>query len=498
MDDVNSANDLAIIVLSKTPLIIIESDEEARVLKLIRRLAKSLSRPAFSWAVTTGLILQNTDFMVEISSSELSKPEAVLKDIKSHKAPGIYVLCDFHPYLENAPNIIRLIKEISLGYDYLEHSIIFLSHRLELPDELKRFCARFEMPMPDAKAIEKIVYEEAKLWSRKYKKGVRTNKRSIQKLIRNLTGLTLSDARRLARKAIYDDGIISESDIPEVNKAKYKLLNMDGLISFEYETSHFSDVGGLKNLKRWLKSREVAFHQVKKSLTIDKPKGIMLLGVQGCGKSLAAKAAAGTWGLPLLRLDFAILFNKFFGETEHNLRKTLKMAELMCPCVLWIDEIEKGIAAGDFDSGTSRRVLGTLLTWMSERTKPVFIVATSNDISSLPPELVRKGRFDEIFFVDLPDEKTREDIFKIHLSKRDLDHEHFNLKTLAHATSGFSGAEIEQIVVSGLYHAIAEKQSLSLEHLLVEINRTSPLSIVMAEQITALRHWASGRTVLAN
>ena len=498
MSDINSEKDLSIIIQSKIPLVIIESHEEEHVLSLIRRISRTLRLPAFSWAVTTGLIHQNSDFMVEVSCKDISKPEEVLKEIKSYRTPGIYVLCDFHPYLANSPHVIRLIKEISQGYEYLGHTIIFLSHRLELPEEIKSFSARFDMPMPDEKTIREIVYEEAKLWSKIHKKGVRTNKTALQKLVRNLKGLTISDAKRLARKAIYDDGVISESDLPRVNKAKYKLLDMDGLVSFEYETSNFAEVGGLKNLKRWLKNREAAFSHENKNRAIDKPKGIMLLGVQGCGKSLAAKAAAGAWGLPLLRLDFAILYNKFFGETELNLRKALKMAELMSPCVLWIDEIEKGIAAGDYDSGTSRRVLGTLLTWMAERKKPVFMVATSNDISSLPPELIRKGRLDEIFFVDLPDKKTREEILKIHLTKRSLDYKNFDIIRLAEATSGFSGAEIEQIIVSGLYHAEAADQPLSSKHFMEEIARTSPLSIVMAEKISELREWATGRTVLAN
>jgi len=336
MDNINNAKDLSILIRSKIPLIIIESDEEQRVLALVRRLSQKLHLPLYNWTITSGLIHRDSDAMVEIFNQDLVKPEHVLAEIKSYKESSLFVLCDFHPYLVDAPHIIRLIKEIALGYRYLGHTVIFLSHRLELPDEIKPFSARFEMPMPDAKMLKKIIYEEAMRYKKAFQKHVKSNPRTIEKMIRNLMGLTLSDARRLARKAIFDDGLITESDLPEVKKAKYELLNLDGLVSFEYETSHFSDVGGLENLKRWLKNREKAFLGDGPKNGLDYPKGIMLLGVQGCGKSLAAKAAAGVWGLPLLRLDFGILYNKFFGETEHNLRKALKMAEVMAPCVLLI------------------------------------------------------------------------------------------------------------------------------------------------------------------
>src|SRR5262249_21359190 len=217
----------------------------------------------------------------------------------------------------------------------------------------------------------------------------------------NLAGLTETDARRLAQKAINDDGAISESDIPEVMRAKYELLGREELLSFEYDTVKFADVGGMKRLRHWLELRKSFFLGEDESL--DPPHGVLFLGVQGCGKSLAAKAAAGALGVPLLRLDFGVLYNKYYGETERNLRRALETAEIMSPCVLWMDEIEKGLAsnASDDDDGLSRRVMGELLTWMSEKRKAVFLVATANDIQRLPPELVRKGRFDEIFFVDL-------------------------------------------------------------------------------------------------
>jgi SpoVK/Ycf46/Vps4 family AAA+-type ATPase len=258
------------------------------------------------------------------------------------------------------------------------------------------------------------------------------------------------------------------------------------------------DVAGLVRLKTWLQQRRTVFLAPEAPPGLDAPKGLLLLGVQGGGKSLAAKAVAGAWHVPLLRLDFGVLYNKYYGETERNLRQALKTAAVMAPCVLWIDEIEKGLAVDDNEGGPSKRVLGTLLTWMAEREEKVFLVATANDITALPPELLRKGRFDEIFFVDLPDHEVRTAIFSIHLRKRDQDAGGFDLEALAIASEGFSGAEIEQAVVSALYTAHARNESLSSAHIQEEIANTRPLSVLMAEKIAYLRAWASERTVPAD
>jgi SpoVK/Ycf46/Vps4 family AAA+-type ATPase len=323
---------------------------------------------------------------------------------------------------------------------------------------------------------------------------VQTTNKALDLLVRNLGGLTATDARRLAAKAINDDGAIDESDIPEVMRARYELLGRDSPLSFEYETARFSEIGGMRRLRQWLEVRKSFFVGSAQS-QLDPPRGVLLLGVQGCGKSLAAKAAAGIFGTPLLRLDFGVLYNKYYGETERNLRKALETAEVMAPCVLWMDEIEKGLAVGDEDDGLARRILGTLLTWLSERRKPVFVVATANDIARLPPEMVRKGRFDEIFFVDLPSSANRSEILKIHLSKRSLDPGQFNLEVLSEATGGFSGSEIEQAIVSAMYTAHAQGRLLMQADLLAEIRQTRPLSVVMAEKVAELRDWAAARTV---
>jgi SpoVK/Ycf46/Vps4 family AAA+-type ATPase len=301
----------------------------------------------------------------------------------------------------------------------------------------------------------------------------------------------------LIRHAVCDDGAITESDIPEVNRLKFELMGSEGVLRFEYDTEPLASVAGLDNLKAWLALRRQAFVAEQ----ADRPRGVLLLGVQGGGKSLAARAIAGFWGIPLLRLDFGTLYNKYFGETERNLRNSLRQAELMSPCVLWMDEVEKGVATGGSDNATSKRVLSTLLTWMAENTKPVFIVATANDIAELPPELVRKGRLDEVFFVDLPEAPAREEIFRIHLAKRGLDPERFDLSALAAAAAGFTGAEIEQAIVSARYLAGSRSDSgasaVAEADVLSAVNRTFPISVLRAENIDALRHWARDRTVPA-
>ena len=375
-------------------------------------------------------------------------------------------------------------------------TLVLVSHACKLPPEVQRYAARFNLALPSEDELLAIVREEAARWSeRNRNRRVRTDNRTLQQVVKNLRGMSHAEARLLARNLICDDGAITQEDLPELNKAKFELLDLDGVLSYEHDTARFADVGGLANLKRWLGERQRMFFAGE---GVDIPKGMLLVGVQGSGKSLAAKAVAGLWGLPLLRLDFGCLYNKFFGETERNLREALALAEQMSPCVLWVDEIEKGLASGDQDGGVSQRVLGTLLTWMAERKSSVFMVATANVIDRLPPELVRKGRFDELFFVDLPEPEIRAEIFRIHLQRRELEPSAFDLTQLAAASDGFSGAEIEQVVVSALYAAQAQQQSVDNGTLLRGIQATSPLSVIMAERLAELRAWARGRTVSAN
>ena len=486
-------HELELLLRSRVPLIVIETRDENRVTQLFSKLAVRLSLPVMAWSATTGLQRIDVEAAPQRHASE---PRQALGQIKATDTAAIYLLLDFHPYLDDAYNI-RLLKEIAQNHHAVGHTLVLVSHDLEVPPELENLAAEFTLSLPDTARLEAMVREEAGQWSKTHPgKRVQTDRDTLDVMVRQLRGLTSTDARRIIRSVIYDDGAIRPDDLERITRARYRLIESNGALSCEFDTAEFSDVGGLQSLKRWVELRRTAF--LEPDAEPDTPQGILLVGVQGGGKSLAAKAVAGVWGIPLLRLDFGTLYNKFFGETERNLREALQAAEAMAPCVLWVDEIEKAIAGGDYDSGTSRRILGNLLTWMAERTAPVFIVATANAIEQLPPELIRKGRLDEIFFVDLPDAPTRAEIFAIHLRKRDLKPIDFDLLTLAKRTEGFSGAEIEQAIVAARYLARADDRPLTTDHIQTEIERTRPLSQVMAEKVARLRAWAAERTVPAN
>ena len=488
--------DLEIILRSRTPLIVMETRDERRALRMLQtiglRSSSSDYLPLFRWTITDGLQRLDIELAPQLMNSE---PLDVLKHIRAVSKPGIYVLLDFHPYLDD-PVHVRLIKDICIHYREVARQLVLISHQLTLPRELEPFSARVDVALPGEAERKTIIHSVAGEYSAENPgTRVQVDPKAYDLLVRNLAGLTYADTERLARNAIQVDGAITRSDLPAVMQAKYELLNSGGALQFEYDTARFSDVGGLYRLKMWLSQRRSAFRNEKDAAHLDPPKGLLLIGVQGCGKSLAAKATAGIFGAPLLRLDFGTLYDKYHGETERKLRESLKTADVMAPCVLWIDEIEKGIAGRGGETGTTQRVLGTFLTWMAERESAVFVVATANDISALPPELVRKGRFDEIFFVDLPDAAVRSSILAIHLRRRDQRLSEFEIELLAEAMQGFSGAEIEQAVVSALYASHAMNEPLDSQHLQREIEQTKPLSIVMREQIGALRTWADGRTV---
>jgi SpoVK/Ycf46/Vps4 family AAA+-type ATPase len=492
----NDLHDLKALIDSKIPVILVETTEELRTIDLFRRLATDLKRPVLKWTATTGMRpLGSAETPLAGKTEDASKP---FDRIRGTHVSTIFLLIDFHPYIHEAVNV-RSIKDIALAAPRTGHTLVFISHRLKLPEELKPYYASFELTLPDRKKLTETCHAQAEKWKLENQgKSVRSSRQHLERLIDNLMGMPLSDAERLIRTAICDDGVIDDSDMPEVAREKFRLLNSDSVLSFEYDTSRFENIGGLKNLKEWLELRKNIFLGREAPKGLNAPKGILMLGVQGCGKSLAAKAVAGAWQVPLLRLDFGCLYNKYYGETEKNMREALKAAELMAPCVLWMDEIEKGISIGDSDDGASRRVLGTLLTWMAENNKRVFVVATANDISALPPELIRKGRFDEVFFVDLPDTNTRRDILNIHLEQRGYAIQNFNVTRLADISENFSGAELEQAIVAALYFTHSSSKTLDTDAIASAILKTRPLAVLMQEKVDQLRQWAAERTVPAD
>jgi AAA+ superfamily predicted ATPase len=493
---IQDEHDLELLISSRFPIIALETQEEARAVALLRGCAQKLELPVFTWSVTSGLWVHPPSG----PGTTPQDPATALREVARSGGVGLYVWLDFHPFLGN-PLHVRLLKEIASDYDRVARTSVLVGHQVDIPSEIEKQTVRFALSLPDKDAILGIVRSEVAEWQRRHGGAELKGARDVFDLmLRHLTGLTEVDVRRIVRFAFQDDGVINSEDLPRLIKQKHRILARDSVLSFEIETARFSDVAGLAALKAWLDRRRAPFLGEESVKGLDVPKGIMLLGVQGCGKSLAAKAVAGAWGVPLMRLDFGALYNKFLGETERNLREALKAADAMAPCVLWVDEMEKGLGSNDrtADGGESRRVLGALLTWMAERKSRVFIVATSNDIEALPPELVRKGRMDEIFFVDLPSAEVRGEIFRIHLRKRGQDSAQFAIDRLVGETAGFSGAEVEQAVVAALYEANARQEALADGHILAEIARTRPLSVVMAERIAGLRAWATDRTVMAD
>jgi hypothetical protein len=495
--DLSPAGELQTLLASRVALVVIESREEGRVMEVVREAALKAQRGrnwgVFAWSVTDGLLRVDVD--LGGAQRNLAQPEQLLKHIKATPMAGIYVLLDFHPYLDN-PMFVRAIKDIAQEYQKCARTIVLISYEVKLPQELEHLAARFSLKMPNKNERQAIVMRMAREWAQGSGGMPRVDVKVVEKMVDNLAGLPLHDVERLTRQAIFNDGALTEDDLRPLLTAKYQLLNRGGTLSFEPDTARFAEVGGLKNLRRWILQRKAAFDGSAPDL--DAPKGVLLLGVQGCGKSLAARAAAGVLGVPLVRLDFGALYSKWHGESEKNLRESLSSAEALAPCVLWLDEIEKALSSGDGDSGTSRRVLGAFLTWLSEQRARVFIVATANDITALPPELVRKGRFDEIFFVDLPTPLARFEILGIHCKKRAVTISEQDMKALAARSEGFSGAELEQAVVSALYTAHANKQPVSATTIAAELEATKPLSVVMGEKIAELREWAKDRTVPAD
>ncbi|MDX5407197.1 MAG: AAA family ATPase [Chromatiaceae bacterium] len=487
-------DDLRVLVQAHSPLIVIESYEEPRALMLIKRLAVNLMRPVFKWTITDGLQRLDSEQGAQAFNAD---PTNLLAQIKGTRNSGIYVLCDFHPFLAE-PKHVRYIKEIAQAHEQLGHTLILLSHAISIPPELSRLCYRFELSLPSDQQIRQLVHEMADSYAAKTGMLAELTAENVALLVQNLRGLTFDEVKRLAYKAIADDGAVTKADIPRINRAKFSLLQTDGVLSQVFDSGSFANVIGLTNLKQWIAQRQQAFlEQAPIDKAKDTPKGLLLTGVQGTGKSLAAKTIAGSWHLPLLRLDMAALYNKYIGETEKNLTQALALADAMSPCVLWIDEIEKGLSSGDNDNGVSRRLLGSFLTWLSERKSQVFLVATANNIHDLAPELLRKGRFDEIFFVDLPTEQECMQLLQLHLAKRQMSLSDTELSSALPLCRGFSGAELEQAVVGAGYRARASGSAFSLAHLMDELAATQPLSVVMAEQVSALRQWAQSRCVKA-
>ncbi len=483
-------HDLEVLINSGRNLIVLQTEREDSFIEGFRRIASRSNKAYFQWTITQGLLRLAPNYETQLINKDINQ---LFAQIHSSETAGVYVLVDFHHYIDD-PVAIRHLKDVMLHSS--QHCIVLLSPSIDLPGELQSLATHFELPLPSEPVLNSMVNDLAVDWlSAKNTKLKVAEKGIIKKLISVLGGLAFNDAERMARHAIFNDGIINQSDIDEIAKQKFDLLNKNNVLNLELDYVDVDDIAGFNKLKKWLEIRRPVFLKEVTKKGLDIPKGLLLIGVQGCGKSLAAKAVAGSWGLPLLHLDFGTLYNRFYGQTEENLRSALNAAEKMQPCVLWIDEIEKGLSAVSSSDDTSKRLLGTFLFWLAEKQESVFVVATANDVSALPPELMRKGRFDEVFFVDLPEQAVRQAIMKIHLERREVDTKKIDTDFLAKECEGFSGAEIEQLIVSAIYHTYSKDTAVDTSLISELIKSTQPLSVLMSERVDGLREWARGRAV---
>ena len=486
---------IELLVNSGNKVIQIVSYEWKRVYGAINKASQNLNKDWYSWSDIKGL--KKYDYKKQsftLIDSEMVDPIEVLQYIDNQENDSVYVLEDFHPYLlERNNRVIRYLREIARVKD--EKTIILAQPIKRIPDELSKEMALIEIELPKIETIATLVDSIIDEYDTLYHD-------ITDKLLSSALGLTVMEAESAFRKAIITNNKLTESEIPLIISEKENIIKKNGLLEYYHPKEELNSIGGLDNLKKWVSERGNAFGKVAKDYGLNTPKGVLLLGIPGCGKSLTAKVIAKTWNFPLLRFDLGKVFGGIVGESERNIREALDVAKALSPCVLWIDEIEKGLSgvqsSGQTDGGTSSRVFGTFLTWMQEKEEPVFVVATANDISLLPPELLRKGRFDEIFFVDLPTKIERQNIFKIHLTKKNRDYYNFDLDLLSEETRGFTGAEIEGIVNEALYQSFNKNSDLTTEDLIETITKTSPLSKTMAENINSLRKWAKVRARLAS
>ena len=488
--------ELDILIRARYPLLYLVSWEEHRVDTLLADMARAHGKGLLTWSISKGLRHAASTRGAPLPE-ETRNPLEALAAIEKLTEPSLVVLKDFHPYLEEK-SVVRALRELAHSLKSTFTTVILLSPSLHIPVELEKEVSVLDVPLPGFNELLNLLKEIVAVVRRSNKATIDLSRENAELLIKAAQGLTLSEAENAFAKAIAHDGKLSAEDIQRVQDEKRQVIRKSGLLEYYPPEEDLGHVGGLQNLKLWLNRRTAAFGERARQFGLPEPRGLLLLGVQGCGKSLTAKAVAAHWKLPLLRLDMGRIFSGLVGSSEENLRKAIHTAESIAPVVLWVDEIEKGLSgvasSSTGDSGVSARVFGTLLTWLQEKTAPVFVVATANRIDGLPPELLRKGRFDEIFFVDLPEAAERRDIFRIHLQRRKRDPGNYDLNALAELATDFSGAEIEQAVVAGLYEAFAENVELGQQHLARALQETFPLAVTMRPEIDRLREWARGRT----
>lgn len=475
------------LIQARYPILYVVTWEERRVEQGLEGICKTRNRQFCRWSLTEGMKPSiGPDFKPE---ERLTGEIEALLQIKQAPEKTLFLLKDFHVYLKDN-RVIRILRDLAAKFRGDSKTIVIMGPSLNLPVELEKDITVVEFPLPTREEIESKLNDVIEQSKELPGVDLTLTNETREALIRGALGLTLDEVESCLALSLVE---YKKFAIDVMLEEKKQIIRKSGMLEFYPADVALKDVGGYELLKDWLEKRHSAFTDKAKQFGIPAPKGVLLLGVQGCGKSLVSKSIGAQWNLPILKLDMGRIFGSYVGQSEENMRRAIRVAESVAPCILWLDELEKGLggtSGPSGDSGATQRVFATFLSWMQEKTKPVFLVATANDVSRLPPELLRKGRFDEIFFIDLPGEKEREDIFAIHLSKRKRDPSKFDLKQLAEKTKGYSGAEVEQLVIASLHSAFFANRELEMQDLLAEAEAQVPLSRMMKEEITDLREWA--------
>jgi AAA+ superfamily predicted ATPase len=498
---VRPTEELEVLIRARYPIIYVLSWEEERVEQRLSAIARKRNKQFYVWTYTQGIVKYGAEPQrTKSGTGSTADPLSALDAVLGHVEPAIYLFKDFHPFTEeNRANlaVIRRLRDVAYHLRDSYKTIVLISPVVRIAPELVKDVTLVEFGLPCVEDFQRLLDRIVEDLKDKPQIRINLDAEGRERLLHAARGLTLKEAENVFAKTLVLDGKIDADDVSIVFSEKQQIIKKSGLLEYYPSQEQFANVAGLENLKQWLNKRGKAFSERAAEFGLPAPKGVLLLGVQGCGKSLCAKAASSLWKLPLLRFDIGRMFGSLVGSSEENMRRAIQTAESVAPAILWVDEIDKAFAgstgSSGSDAGTASRVFGTFLTWLSEKTSPVFVIATANDISQLPPELLRKGRLDEIFYVDLPSEAERREVFRIHLQKRNRDPVKFDLDELARVSDGFSGAEIEEGIVSGLFDAFSGDSDVSTDILKGSIAETVPLSKTMSEELNRLRTWAQGR-----
>jgi ATPase family associated with various cellular activities (AAA) len=549
---------LKVLINSSTPIIVMETSEEMRAVNLVRTACSDLNMATFEWTIADGLVRSSSASAPQGGSTGMQAmidqvmarnaavspqartalspsageadrlrramtismgadsgaaatgasmynsrdPVQALANMESMTLEAVFILKDFHRHMDDAV-VVRRLRDVGQKFSANRRTVIITAPELSVPPELMKLVEYFDLPLPDRERLHEIVHETYTRLAKTYTLKLQLDAAGVDAMAANLRGLSEEEAERAISQALVTRYALCPENVTDVLEAKKQLLRHSGMLEFVEALDNMASIGGLENLKRWLQQRRGSWEDSAREFGLEPPHGVIILGVQGCGKSLCSRAVAGEWKLPLVKFDTSAVYDKYIGETEKRIRKVFQVAEGLAPCVLWIDELEKVFAgsgpdSASADAGVSSRLLASFLSWMQDRKAPVFVAATCNNVTVLPPELIRKGRFDELFFVDLPNQAERKQVFSIQLARRKRNPAEFDLEKVAAAANGYSGAEIDAAVQGALYAAYSEKKPLSTQLLLDALSQTVPLSTTRAEEIEALRDWARTRAVPAS